>query len=730
MRHRTPIAIALAAIVALAPLFVAPAFAASSPAHAAPAAATSGDPAPTGPKVVIVVGATEGTTASYRADADTIAAEALKYTSNVIKLYSPNAKWAQVKAAAQGASIFVYLGHGYGYPSPYRAVLSPDVQDGLGLNTPTGTTDNDKKYYGEQLIASDIRFARDAIVLLNHLCYSAGSSESGDPEPTVGVARERVDNFASGFIRAGARTVIAQSWTSGVIYAIRSIFTTDKSMLDVWEAAPNKQGHVQPFVPVRNPAFEARLDPDTATTGYHRSIVSATGHTTTSIRDGAAAAPTSATATPPEIWSVDGSTALTRNFDGLNDRLNLLARFSETVTWTAKVRNAGGDTVRTQTGSGHQAAVSWNATLDGDPAPDGDYTVTLTGTDGAGGSVDTTVPVTVTHPATPSTGVLTFEPTTPLQTTVGTIRYSLVFAGPIAGLTKSDFTRTGNAPKCVLGTPALAGAMTGAEYTLTFTGCTSGTVGLYLNAGQIRDAAFAVGPAGPAIAATVIVDSSPPKVATARPTLRPALALASPSTTEKLPTKLTWVGTDLGGGIASYDVQRSLDGGTFKTIISGRTAAYIYTAMVPGHSYRYRVRARDGSGNVGPWSPSYTWYPGLTQQSKSGLSWTGAWISAGDAQNSGGSAKRTVAAGASVSYTFSGRAIAWVTTLRPDAGAVQVWLDGVLKATVDTRADATIYRQAVYSKTYSSYGTHTIKLVSVGTADRPLVTVDAFEVVR
>ena len=160
------------------PALALPALAASTPAAgpAQPAVAVA-----SGPKVVIVVGATEGTTASYRADADTIATEALKYTPNVIKLYSPNATYAMVKAAAQGASIFVYLGHGYGYPSPYRPILSPTVHDGMGLNEIGGVDDNDKKYYGESLIASDIRFAKNAVVLLNHLCYSAGSSESARP---------------------------------------------------------------------------------------------------------------------------------------------------------------------------------------------------------------------------------------------------------------------------------------------------------------------------------------------------------------------------------------------------------------------------------------------------------------------------------------------------------------------------------------------------------------------
>lgn len=728
MRHRSPTAIAFLAVVALTPLLALPAFAAT----ARPAATGEGpaQAAVSSAKVVIVVGATEGTTASYRTDADAIAAEALKYTPNVIKLYSPNATYAQVKAAAQGASIFVYLGHGYGYPSPYRAVLSPDVQDGMGLNAIGGVDDNDKKYYGEDVIAKDIRFAKDAIVLLDHLCYSAGSSESGDPEPTVSVARERVDNFASGFIKAGARTVIAQSWNSGVIYTIRSIFTTNQSLLDVWEAAPNRQGHVQPFVPVRNSQFEGRLDPDTATTGFHRSIVSATGHTTTQIRDGAGVTQTTSLTAGPAVWSVDGPTALTPNFDGVADRLSLLARFSETVDWTAALTDAGGQTIRTQSGSGHQAAVTWDATVDGAAAPDGDYTLTLTGTDGGGSSVEKAVPITVAHPSTPLSGVLTFAPTTPTMTRVGTIGYRLVFASPVTGLSKTDFTRTGNAPNCVLGTPVAAGPLDGTEYALTFTGCSSGTVGLYLNAGQVVDSTLAKGPAGPIVAATVTVDNSAPTVATAKPVLRTGVALEGPSTTQRLLLQLTWSGTDAGAGIASYDVQRSYDGGTFTTIASATTAKSLNWTMNPGHTYRFRVRARDNAGNVGSWSPSYTWYPGLTQQSSTALKWAGTWTSGSNSQNSGGSAKSSTSPGASVSYAFSGRAIAWVTTLRPDAGQVQVWVDNVLVKTVDTRADSATYRRVVYSKYWSSYGAHTIKLVVVGTADRPLATVDAFEVVK
>jgi NhaP-type Na+/H+ or K+/H+ antiporter len=70
-------------------------------------------------KVVIIVGATHGATAGYRSNADAAYAEAIKYTKNVVKVYSPNATWSKVKAATKGANIVIYFGHGNGWPSPY-----------------------------------------------------------------------------------------------------------------------------------------------------------------------------------------------------------------------------------------------------------------------------------------------------------------------------------------------------------------------------------------------------------------------------------------------------------------------------------------------------------------------------------------------------------------------------------------------------------------------------------
>ncbi len=719
MRSRGPVAATLAALIALAPAVALPAFASTATPSATPSAA---DAAVTPPKVVIVVGAVEGSTPGYRSKGDAIYAEAIKYTPNVIKLYSPNATWAKVKAAAQGASVFVYLGHGYGFPSPYRPVLSTSVQDGMGLNLVGGISDTDKKYYGESLIASEIKFAKNAVVLLSGLCYAAGSSESGHPAPSIPVAKERIDNFASGWIKAGARVVIADTWVMSINYTIKKIFTTNETFGQVWSGAPNYHPSEQPFIPVRNPQFEARVDPES---GFYRSVVGALDMTTADVIGGAGVPQTETAApdeTAPQLWSMDGPRTITPNFDGQADKLGLLGRFSETVTWSAAIRNADGDLVRSQTGSGHQASVTWDAKVSGATAPAGDYTWNVHAEDAAGNQLDESGPFSVEHAATPDTGVLVLKPTT----TVGSITYALKFAGPVTGLSLGDFTRTGSSATCVVGAPVGSGA----DYTIAITGCLTGTVGLYLNSGTVTGAGGTKGPLGPISAAKVTLDSTAPKATAPTPSLRTDVGLEGTSTSQRLLMRVTWGGTDAGSGIASYDVGRSYDGGGYTTIAAATTATSLNWTMNPGHSYRFRVRARDKAGNVGTWVYASTWYASLTQHSSSSITYAGTWSKGTTAQYSGGTVKFATGAGASATLAFNGRAISLVTTRRSTGGEVQVWIDGLLAGTIDTYAESTAYRQVVFSKAWSGYGSHTIKLVVVGTPDRPRVDLDAFEIIR
>jgi hypothetical protein len=108
----------------------------AGPVGAAPS--TAGKPAP---KVVLIVGPAGGATPYYRGLADEAALAAAKLTPNVVKVYSPDATWGNVKAALQGASVVVYLGHGNGWPSIYHDALFPTTEDGFGLNPHAGAAD-------------------------------------------------------------------------------------------------------------------------------------------------------------------------------------------------------------------------------------------------------------------------------------------------------------------------------------------------------------------------------------------------------------------------------------------------------------------------------------------------------------------------------------------------------------------------------------------------------------
>lgn len=184
-------------------------------------------------KVVIVVGPVEGTTSHYRADANLLAAKAKAYGATVIKIYSPNATWARVKVAAKGANVFIYLGHGNGSPSPYP--YSTLTKNGLGLNALAGHGNSNVKYYGSYYIKKRIHLAANAVVILNHLCYSAGNSEPGRAAPTTSTAKQRIDNYAASFLKTGARAVFAEPKGSAG-YILTGLFTTSKSLGDIFRS--------------------------------------------------------------------------------------------------------------------------------------------------------------------------------------------------------------------------------------------------------------------------------------------------------------------------------------------------------------------------------------------------------------------------------------------------------------------------------------------------------------
>ena len=246
----------LAALLAVGSLAVAPA-----PASAA------------GIKVAVIVGPAGSLTSRYIADARGYAAQARAYGATVVEVYTPRATWSRVRSAVQGANLLIYLGHGNGFPNPYNKVLTPLKVDGFGLNGSLTSGNTLTTYYGEYYVRTQVKLAPNAVVILNHLCYSAGSSEPGRADPSLAVARRRVDNFGAGFLRTGAQAVFAET-LSDVSYVISGLFTSDQTIEQIfWSSSWSMTGTYQSrFASARTPGMTALMDPR-APTKFYRSVV-------------------------------------------------------------------------------------------------------------------------------------------------------------------------------------------------------------------------------------------------------------------------------------------------------------------------------------------------------------------------------------------------------------------------------------------------------------------------
>ena len=253
------------------------------------------------PRVVLIVGPAGAATNGYRNQARAAAAIARRYTPDVVELYPPEATWPAVKAALTGASLIVYMGHGNGFPSKYRDDLYPPTQNGFGLNPASGGGDSSHQYFGEAALSEQVKLAKNAIVLLNHLCYASGNSEPGLPEGTFEQARQRVDNYAAGFIRAGASAVIAEAWSSPS-YFVRAILGGGRSIQSAWQTSPSANGNRIAYESERSPGFVAQMDTETRTAGFTRSIVMKAGLAPKDVLAGARGiAPTAASLALPVV---------------------------------------------------------------------------------------------------------------------------------------------------------------------------------------------------------------------------------------------------------------------------------------------------------------------------------------------------------------------------------------------------------------------------------------------
>jgi hypothetical protein len=191
---------------------------------------------------------------------------------------------------------------------------------------------------------------------------------------------------------------------------------------------------------------------------------------------------------------------------------------------------------------------------------------------------------------------------------------------------------------------------------------------------------------------------------------------------------LTWTGSDPGSGVVTYQLQVSVDGGTFTTItLPSNTTISLNRTVSDGHSYAFRVRATDFEGNTSAYATGPTVKPIRFQEASATVHYTGSWSTTTSSSASGGHGKTASSTAARATFTYTARDFAWIATKTPTSGSAQVWVDGVLATTNNLRATSTTYRQLVFARHFSTLATHKIELRPIGGGR---IDLDAFTVMR
>lgn len=150
-------------------------------------------------------------------------------------------------------------------------------------------------------------------------------------------------------------------------------------------------------------------------------------------------------------------------------------------------------------------------------------------------------------------------------------------------------------------------------------------------------------------------------------------------------------------------------------------AALLLTVAAPSAS-----AASKAGTLLSSWRTTHT--ASVLQETGTGVTRSGTWSTLLHTYYLGDAAKNSKVRNASAGLTFTGTGIAWVGALGPNRGRARVYIDGTAVAIIDARASTVQRGRVLFSQTWSTVATRTIRIVNLGTTGRPNVTLDAFMV--
>jgi hypothetical protein len=187
-----------------------------------------------------------------------------------------------------------------------------------------------------------------------------------------------------------------------------------------------------------------------------------------------------------------------------------------------------------------------------------------------------------------------------------------------------------------------------------------------------------------------------------------------------VPIQVTWSKGTCAAG-STYNVTARSSGNP--TVVRSVTALNARIDLVINAPYTISIDCNGGSSTTANVS--------LTGYQESAASYTGTWQTANLAAAWRSAAKYTSANSASASFhCTSCRAVAWVTDEDSAHGSARVYVDGVLKGTVNTQSTSPLNRVIAYTFDWATAAPHTLKIVNVATSGHPRITIDGFAIRR
>jgi large repetitive protein len=192
--------------------------------------------------------------------------------------------------------------------------------------------------------------------------------------------------------------------------------------------------------------------------------------------------------------------------------------------------------------------------------------------------------------------------------------------------------------------------------------------------------------------------------------------------------RVFWSGTDSGSGVARYEIQQGVNGGSFTSIALATPGTTSVDRTVSfGSTYQFRVRAIDGEGNVSAWVAGPAVEAVKFEENTSLMAYSGTWTRTANTSASGGATRYATSTASRAVFTFTGRDVALVSSRYTTSGRARFYVDGALVATVDLDRASFAARQVVFQRHFSTLAKHTLEIRPYGDGR---VDIDALLVTR